>query len=133
MAFIFGQHHFFSHLKVKPNKLKGLLYINVPVSYYLTIQNIECYTFVTLPSQELDMFQNHKFTCAINIKTLKCHSIALYLICAYEISSSVFGSIFCALNLKLFHTKISSHFTPSAALEFPLSPLFASNHFSIHF
>lgn len=50
----------------------------------------------------------------VNLKTLKCHSIALYLICAYEISSSAFGSIFCQSctksqvvshqNLKSFHT-----------------------------
>ncbi len=46
-------------------------------------------------SQELDVLQNHKFTFAINLKTLKCHSIAFYLIYAYEISSSAFGSIFC--------------------------------------
>lgn len=54
----------------------------------------DCLYFRAAASQELDVLQNHKFTFAINLKTLKRHSIALYLIYAYEISSSAFGSIF---------------------------------------
>lgn len=73
-------------------------------------------------SHDLNVLLNHKFTFAINLDTLQSHSAALYLIYAYEISPSAFGMIFVwqALNLKLFHSNISSHFSPSAALVEPL-------------
>lgn len=76
----------------QPSRKTAWKCVSILLSYYSYYS--DCLYFWAPNSQELNILHNNKFTSAINLKTLKCHSIALYLIYAYEISTSAFGSSF---------------------------------------